>query len=271
MTSQRFLRPGRARRAGFTLLEVLVAIAILGLGLTIILSSQTGLFSSSLHTSNLSIATGLVRCKMSEIEIKLLQEGLPLMDQTEEGHCCEEESTEGFTCNWKIERIELPLTQDANLFGDGGAPSPSGQASAEGMGTTGTGTSSSTGGGFGPFSALASIEKSKGAVLGSSPDLGSVSDLMGGAAMGGSMAMAPLVMSIVYPDLKTMFEASIRKVSATVAWHEGSQDQELTVVQFIANPTQGGFDPNAAAGLTEVLESNANSGSGTGKGSGGKP
>jgi len=36
----------RARR-GFTLLEVLVAVAILGLGLTVILNSQTSSFSGA--------------------------------------------------------------------------------------------------------------------------------------------------------------------------------------------------------------------------------
>lgn len=61
--------------------------------------------------------------------------------------------------------------------------------------------------------------------------------------------MAPLVMSMVYPDLKPMLEASIRKVTLTVHWKEGSNARDLSVTQYVTNPQQGGLDPNAAAGL----------------------
>ena len=57
---------------GFTLLEVLVAVAILGLGLTMILSSQVGLFSSASRGEHLTVATNLARCKMAELEVDLL-------------------------------------------------------------------------------------------------------------------------------------------------------------------------------------------------------
>ena len=65
----------RSRRA-FTLLEVLVAVSILGLGLTAILSAQAGAFSSSAHSRNISVAVGLLRCKMSEVEEHLLKDGI---------------------------------------------------------------------------------------------------------------------------------------------------------------------------------------------------
>ena len=60
------------RRKGFTLIEVMVAVTILGLGLTMILSSQVGLFASVQRVQNETVATNLLRCKMSEIEIELL-------------------------------------------------------------------------------------------------------------------------------------------------------------------------------------------------------
>ena len=59
---------GRGASSGFTLLEVLVAIAILGLGLTVILSSQAGLFSSASRGEHLTAASNLLRCKMSRIK-----------------------------------------------------------------------------------------------------------------------------------------------------------------------------------------------------------
>ncbi|MCA9646751.1 MAG: hypothetical protein KC492_38960, partial [Myxococcales bacterium] len=50
-----------------------------------------------------------------------------------------------------------------------------------------------------------------------------------------------------------MLEASIRRVTVTVVWKEGKNRRELSAVQFVTNPQQGGLDPNAAAGL-EGLE-----------------
>jgi general secretion pathway protein I len=60
----------RAAR-GFTLLEVMMAIAILGLGLSVLLGAQTGLFASATRAEHISVATGLARCRMSEIELEL--------------------------------------------------------------------------------------------------------------------------------------------------------------------------------------------------------
>src|SRR5262249_6670152 len=54
---------GPMKTRGFTLLEVLVAIAILGLGLTAILSAQTGLFASSMYAEHVSSSIGLLRCR----------------------------------------------------------------------------------------------------------------------------------------------------------------------------------------------------------------
>src|SRR3954466_6026390 len=124
----------RARQAAFTLLEVLVAIAILGLGLTVILSSQTGLFASAQRGQHLTTASNLLRCKMSEIELTLAQKGFSLTDENDEGDCCENES-EGYTCSWKIERVELPPLPEPSTDQDGGAPvGPAGSAGLKGPG-----------------------------------------------------------------------------------------------------------------------------------------
>ena len=68
------VKPRQTR--GFTLLEVMVATAILGLGLTAILSAQAGAFATAAHARNLSVATTLARCKMGEIEEHLYRDGI---------------------------------------------------------------------------------------------------------------------------------------------------------------------------------------------------
>lgn len=245
-------RAARNGNRGFTLLEVLVAVAILGLGLTAILSAQTGLFASSSYAERVSFATGLGRCKMSEIEIKLEKEqSYPLVDMKDEGPCCAEDTYGGFKCKWKIEKVELPLPpQNSNLN------------SPLGGGSSMPGTSS-----FGPLSAIAAVGASSGAVLGENPGLGDISKLLAGPtsgglgglgslpggmspglAMGGTQVLAPLVMSLVYPTLKPMLEASIRKVTVSVTWKDGSRTRDVSFTEFVTNPQQGGLDPTLPMG-----------------------
>ncbi|HEY6559788.1 MAG TPA: type II secretion system protein [Polyangiaceae bacterium] len=244
----------RRRRAGFTLLEVLVAVSILGLGLTVILSSQVGLFSSSQRASNLSLATHLARCRMNETEVELLKDGYPIIEETkDDGPCCEEESESRFRCKRLIQRIELP--QPAGDGADGGV-NMGGSAGDAGAGLNLTATPTAGGGldalsGLGPLGALASIQQSGGQALEGKDSFGS---FMGEAAAGGTEGLVSMLMGMVYPDLKKMLEASIRKVTITVEWKEGRAKRELAVTQFVANPMQGGIDPNAAQGL-EALDS----------------
>ena len=109
-------------RRGFTLLEVLVAVSILGLGLTVILSSQASLLATSNKAEKLSLAVSLLRCRMSETELELTKTGYPLADESHEGDCCMEgESDNGFSCSWKVERVKLPETSLGGELDGGGA------------------------------------------------------------------------------------------------------------------------------------------------------
>jgi hypothetical protein len=86
--------------------------------------------------------------------------------------------------------------------------------------------------------------------------VGKMQEMMGGgmASGGPSMgagALAPLAMGMVYPQLKAMLEASIRKVTVRVVWMEGRTERDFLVTQYITNPQAGGFlaeDESAAGG-----------------------
>jgi len=210
-------------KRGFTLLEVMVAIAILGIGLTMILTAQTGLFSSADRAAKLSFAVGLARCKMNEVEVELLRDGFPLTDQNEEGPCCEDDES-AFRCTWDVTSVMLP---DVGSSG-------------------GSGSDAGAGAGPDPIGALMGARES----LGSGQTEDAVSALSSlipeGSSAGagpslGAGALAPLAMGFIWPDLKTMLEASIRKVTVTVRWREGSSERELAVSQYLTNPQQGGF------------------------------
>lgn len=218
-----------ATRRGFTLLEVLVAIAILGLGLTMILSSQVGLFASASRGEHYTVATNLARCKMSEVEVELLKNGYPVTDETDEGDCCGDDGEPGYTCAWKVERVELPEASEMTL--DGGAESADPMA--------------------GPFAALEKL----GALSGDSPQganasppsLQNIAETVGESSM--ASGIGPMVMSLVYPTLKPMLEASIRKLTVKVQWKEGSKQRDFSVTQYVTDPQQGEIDGDADGGV----------------------
>lgn len=259
----------RTSARGFTLLEVLVAVSILGLGLTVILSSQVGLFSSSQRAENLTLATHLLRCRMGETEAELLKMGFTLTDTTtDEGPCCADESDSKFRCARKIERVQLPQPAGFGLpdggVPEGGAPPSSflpdgGQGilqSSIGPALNAPGMPGNPGGPPGALGALGALG-SPGALgaLGSMPGMQGPGSPLGGAGVMGAMSssggvqgLVSMLMGMVYPDLKRMLEASIRKVTITVKWKEGRLDRDLEIIQYVTNPMQG-LDPTAMAQL----------------------
>src|SRR5262245_10997142 len=103
------------RPSGFTLVEVMVSVAVLGLGLTAILSAQAGAFANSAHARNISVATGLLRCKMTELEEHLLHDGFSELDEVDSGPCCDEQDTPNMQCSWKIEKPQFPEPKYGDL------------------------------------------------------------------------------------------------------------------------------------------------------------
>ena len=95
-------------RRGFTLLEVMIAVAILGLSLTAIFSSEVGAANVAARARRQNIAATLARCKMGEIEQTIAIEGLPAVDKKDTDSCCEHAPVEGFECEWIVDRIILP-------------------------------------------------------------------------------------------------------------------------------------------------------------------
>lgn len=209
----------RRHSRGFSLLEVMVSVAILGLALTVILSAQGGLSAGNRTAENQSIAAGLVRCKMTEVEERLVKLGYPLMDEflTDQA-CCNDAVNVRFTCDTKIEKIELPLP-NAGGAGDGGLNLATVASGAAGQNN--------------PISAGLDFD------AGLSGVSSGLMSQMGGA--GGAGGILDMVMGLVYPSLKPMMEMSIRRVTATIRWREGINAREIPIVQFVSNPAAAGF------------------------------
>ncbi|MDD9945453.1 MAG: prepilin-type N-terminal cleavage/methylation domain-containing protein [Myxococcales bacterium] len=211
-------------KRGFTLLEVMVAVAILGLSLTAIFSSEAGAIRMATRSGKMGMAALLVRCKMGEIEEQVADEGLPAIYASGSDGCCEEAEIDGFSCDWEINPVVLPDAmfapeEEEGLLDDEEAPEPDPQ---DGIAL--------------PLSAATTDP----------------SEILAGGSVGGLVSTA---MSFVYPVLKPSFEAQIRRATVTVRWREGASEKSFDVTQYLV-ANQGvaldleGLEQEAQAGQT---------------------
>jgi general secretion pathway protein I len=242
-------------RRAFTLLEVMVATAILGLTLTVILSAEGGLAASNKSTANVGRAISLARCKMVEAEDKTLRYGFPMLDDLQlEQPCCNDEEVPGFKCDMRTELIVMPNPPTTTL--DGGGLSLSGSASPSAALSGGLppdipGTLAAFGGDGGSTSTLNFL------------DGGGMSGMLGqqmGGSGAGASGLIGMVMGFVYPFIKPMMEASIRRVTVTVRWTEGLKPKEFSIVQYLTNANNGGFSSGFDGGAAPAGSSSSTGG-----------
>jgi len=101
---------------GFSLLEVMIALGILAMSLTVLLESQASSVNNAGRSRDLSIATLLARSKMIDLEQNLFDEGFTVGDTEDEGDF-EEEGFEDIKWKSKISEVELDLSSLAGLCG----------------------------------------------------------------------------------------------------------------------------------------------------------
>lgn len=98
----------RKAQGGFTLLEVMVALAILAGALVVLIRIVTGNIQNTNRAKMITVATFLARAKIVEIEDRVLIEGFIDFDDERKGDF----SAEGYpdlTWESNVERVRLPL------------------------------------------------------------------------------------------------------------------------------------------------------------------
>ncbi len=101
------MSPSRAAASGFTLLEIMVAVAILAATLVVMLSIVTNNVRSTNHAKMTTAATFLARNKMVDIEDEILDNGFTDNDESGEG-TFRDLGYPQFRWQTMIERIDLP-------------------------------------------------------------------------------------------------------------------------------------------------------------------
>ncbi|RZO56956.1 MAG: prepilin-type N-terminal cleavage/methylation domain-containing protein [Sandaracinaceae bacterium] len=180
----------------FTLLEVMVAVAILGIALTAIFSSEAGAIRVGARARHMSVASLLARCKMGEIEENILREGMPAVSDDGRDECCEGGEQQGFRCEWSVERVELPDALDM------GADDPT--------------------------SALGSLT---GDHEGDTANPADMQNALAGAA--GGDALGSFAVQFAFPVLRPAIEEQVRRATVTVFWAEGEDERSFDVVQYL--------------------------------------
>jgi len=102
----------RRMARGFTLLEVMITLAILGMSLTAISRSQQNSVRAANRSKLITVATMLARYKMVDVEDKLFEEGFSDFEETEKGDF-KEEGFDRFEYELKVDKIELPTSVNA--------------------------------------------------------------------------------------------------------------------------------------------------------------
>src|SRR5262245_11828481 len=96
-------------RRGFTLLEVMIALALLGLSLVVLIKSAAGNIFNAEQAHMIGVATDLARGKMYDIEETLLKDGFSDTDQSQtDEKCFEEEGWPNICYSYKVEEPKLP-------------------------------------------------------------------------------------------------------------------------------------------------------------------
>lgn len=115
---------------GFTLLEVLIALMILAVSLTVLLSSQSASMGAASRSRDITTATLLARAKMIDIERRLIDEGFTSGNIEDDGDFREE----GFeTVKWKyrVSEVEMDLSLISGLCEGYGADKEAGKGGGE--------------------------------------------------------------------------------------------------------------------------------------------
>ncbi len=270
---RRMRQTGRAGRGGggFTLLEVMLGLALLGLGLTVLIKSAANSIFSARQAHMMGVVTDLARGKMYEIEEILLKDGFSDTEVHEDDKTFEEEGWPGVHYSFKVEEVELPgweqLQALSKSHAEGSAAGSGGGSGGKGALTDPLGSGAgggALGGGFADSALGGMLSQFGGFGGGAAGGAGGDID----AAQGGAFIQGQ------YTMFQQILKVSIRKVSLTVTWQVMGSDRDMKVVAFFTDAAA--MDKVISGmGSTELPEAGNGSGSDKGgpvpPGGGGRP
>jgi general secretion pathway protein I len=181
-------------KRGFTLLEVMISLAILAVALVALSDLNGGAVQMQAYARRATQATLLLRSKMSDIEEQLQKDGFSDFSDDKHGTFDDEEGAQGY--EWRAEILKPDVQMDASqllqLLGAGG------------QGAAGGAAAQPTGGAPGGVGSLTAP---------GSP-------------------IAGILQNQATTFLETL-KKSVREVRVTVSWKDGSQERNITASQHV--------------------------------------
>jgi general secretion pathway protein I len=218
-------------RRGFTLLEVVVAMAILGLSLLAIFDLNAGAVNSHAYAKRITVATMLARSKMTDLEQELYDKGFDVDDQERSGDF-RNEGWQAFT--WKAQ-ILAPRTStiSPDKFIEAVFNVPAGAGGGlEGLAALFTG---------GRDAGIPKLPPSSGPTYGPLPP--GASGPTGLSALGPFATLAQTQIT----QLLDQIQKGVREVHLTVSWQEGRRTESVDLVTHFVSLKQGS-DRNGTPG-----------------------
>jgi general secretion pathway protein I len=208
---------------GFTLVEVMSALAILALGLTVLLQSTAKTIREAEASRMRGIAAALARNALWEVEEKLRKDGFQETDQSSEGDF----DAEGWPqIKWKadVRKVELPSPEQLAAMAEEQARKAEAAAAAQAAAMAGGGTGAGTGAG----SAEPLID-SGGGLLG-------MLSMFGGGFTAEDVAGGNFLAGGGYTIIQDVFKVAIRKIVLTVSWKVLGHEEQFDVVYYVTDP-----------------------------------
>jgi general secretion pathway protein I len=205
-------------KRGFTLLEVMVALALLGLGMVVLIKSAAGNILSTEEAHMMGIVTDLARGKMYDIEEILLKDGFTDTDQSDESEkCFEDEGWPSICYTYKVEEAKMPSIDQMQAMAQKKAEDA---AKAGSAGSAGSALGSDSLGGF-ENSAIGSMMGMMGMMGGGKQDIT--------AAQGASLLQSQWSM------FQEILKVSVRKVTLTMKYKVLGRERDMKVVAFFTD------------------------------------
>jgi general secretion pathway protein I len=229
----------RFSTCGFTLVEVMIALALLGMTLVVISKTTANNLLHAQDAHMTGVVTDLARGKMYDTEERLLKDGFSDSDQGANGDFSDEGWPE---VKWvaKVEQVELPPLQQLQQMAKGqmqktmadrakamgsatGQPLPAAPANSEDKCSEGDTPTNFQDSALGGMMGMMGVDINGG---------------VDGAAAGGASFI-----SSQFQLFQQLLKVSIRKVTLTVSWKVLNEDRDMAVVAYFTD----------AGGLTKVL------------------
>jgi len=250
------------KNRGFTLVEVMVALAIMALGLTMLLRATANSVHKAEASRMESVATVLARGKMYDVEEQLRKDGFVAAGNagTADSGTFEDEGWPQISWKVDVREIDLPSPEQLQAMQKDEETKAIQQAAGSGTGTgTGTGTGSdemSGGGGMGGIFGMLSMF---GGGMGGGSGMPSAEDVNSAGFLGAGG----------FGIIQQIFKQSIRKVVLTLNWKSLGVDDSMEVVEYVTDPDAMNRVISGVAGANaDQYENGTASGSGTGTGTG---